>query len=137
MNSVLLQNHPFQFLSISPLIPSHIETEHLRTCLLGITAPILLASPVQTKATRSQALAPTTKATTTAIAITDLMLQIRTRITTRTRKRLPSISNASLLVIKLMDVSDGSYYYSNADGSKYHNDGHGGATYMPPEGGKK
>jgi hypothetical protein len=30
----------------------------------------------------------------------------------------------------------GSYYYSNANGSTYHNDGNGGANYTPA-GGKK
>ncbi len=30
--------------------------------------------------------------------------------------------------------SDGSYYYSNPDGSTYHNDGSGSATYTAPDG---
>ena len=30
--------------------------------------------------------------------------------------------------------SDGSYYYSNPDGSTYHNDGQGGSTYTAPSG---
>lgn len=29
-------------------------------------------------------------------------------------------------------LSDGSYYYSNPDGSTYHNNGQGGATYTAP-----
>lgn len=32
----------------------------------------------------------------------------------------------------LVAPSDGSYYYSNPNGSTYHNNGQGGATYTPP-----
>jgi hypothetical protein len=31
--------------------------------------------------------------------------------------------------IKLTENSNGSYYYSNPNGSTYHNDGKGGSTY--------
>ena len=32
--------------------------------------------------------------------------------------------------------SDGSYYYSNPNGSTYHNNGQGGSTYTAPSGSK-
>ena len=33
-------------------------------------------------------------------------------------------------------ICDGSYYYSNPNGSTYHNNGQGGATYTAPSGQK-
>lgn len=61
---------------------------------------------------------------------------VRTRIITRTStyfRRFPR----SLALTECW-LRDGSYYYSNPNGSKYYNDGQGGATYTPPsDSGKK
>jgi hypothetical protein len=72
------------------------------------------------------------RAITTAPATTARTPRTRTRTTTPTSE-LPFARRSSTRHADQLP-RDGSYYYSNPNGSTYHNDGQGNSTYTSPSG---